>query len=356
MRGATRYAACIVATVTAIATAQTRPVLEPPVTEGRWIRPAATTAPAAPIWGHADGLRVGLPPLPGPRGLLRIYTPYVGQVEPKMINFIAVEPTPEGDRHRGLSELEHSKLDDRQGKRFWSMDKPGEPTPLATDQPARGVIETVDGAEHLTHYVGVERFDNGAHVYLRVRFRADRPHEVGIAVFAHADSKPLRQCVVSATMGNYARLRQIHLADRVLNSKSIWPSHAGDGFTDHARFPLAELQRTATGDAFVSATPDEPRPHDATYAPGTRRHWQFSGTPARQSWRMPSPPAGLHASVNGRAMYWASRSPIPGGVSFENFELTAPFGQGQEFWFAVEPLRDDDPAAATTRPTQAQAN
>ena len=29
--------------------------------------------------------------------------------------------------------------------------------------------------------------------------------------------------------------------------------------------------------------------------------------------------------------------PIPGGMSYENFELEAPFVQGQEFWFGVTP-------------------
>jgi hypothetical protein len=42
-------------------------------------------------------------------------------------------------------------------------------------------------------------------------------------------------------------------------------------------------------------------------------------------------------------MYWNSKSPIPGGVSFENFELVSPFRQGEEFVFSVEtPPRSDD--------------
>ncbi len=45
----------------------------------------------------------------------------------------------------------------------------------------------------------------------------------------------------------------------------------------------------------------------------------------------------LHVRVNGRAKYWASKSPIPGGVSFENFEMVDEFKSGQEFWFGVKP-------------------
>jgi hypothetical protein len=46
--------------------------LAPAIVEGRWLRPAAK-AHATPRWGHAEGLQVGIAPLPGPRGLLRIY-------------------------------------------------------------------------------------------------------------------------------------------------------------------------------------------------------------------------------------------------------------------------------------------
>jgi hypothetical protein len=43
----------------------------------------------------------------------------------------------------------------------------------------------------------------------------------------------------------------------------------------------------------------------------------------------------LEAWVNGRFTYWASTAPIPGGISYENFELFAPFRQGAEYWFGV---------------------
>jgi hypothetical protein len=316
-----------------------RPELVKPVVEGRWLRPPATTDAVAPIWGHADGLRIGLAPPRGPRGLLPVYAPYLGQRDSRMINFVAIEPIPEGADGRGYSELERSGFDGRAGKCFWISDGPDDgPSPRPPERPRRGVIETIDEVEQLTQYVQIEPFDNGASVYLRVRFRADRPHEVGIAVFARPDSKPLKQCVVTATMGNYARLRNLQLLDRSVNSKSVWPAYRGDGFTPHATFPLSELKRTPSGDAYASATPDEANPTLAEYAAGTGGGWKYEGRTARQFWRMPSPPTGLCASVNGRFTYWASQSPIPGGVSFENFELTAPFEQGQEFWFGVEPL------------------
>ena len=289
-----------------------------------WVRPS-TTQPIPPLWGHADGVRVGLHPLRGPRGLLRVYAPYLKHDTDRVINFIAVEPIVAGERVRGLSELEHSKLDDAQGKRMWARD-------------VQGQIVSEDDVEQLVSYVEVEPFDNGAHVYLKLIFRADRPREVAIATFAHDDSKPLDRCIITATMGNYARLRKLELNDRSVNARELWPDYRGDGFTPHAIFDLAKLNRAADGHAIAFASPDEANPCDATYADGTRSHWRYSGKVARQFWRCEDPDPALQVWVNGRYVYWKSRAPIPGGVAFENFEMIAPFKQGQEFIFGVEPI------------------
>jgi len=40
---------------------------------------------------------------------------------------------------------------------------------------------------------------------------------------------------------------------------------------------------------------------------------------------------------NGRFFYWASNSPIPGGIAYENFELVQPYADGTEVWFGVTP-------------------
>lgn len=317
--------------------------LEAPVVEGTWIRPA-DKGRARPVWGHAEGLQIGLHPMRGPRGLLRVYAPYLGHKEGRVINFIAVEPVPAGEDHRGLSELEHSSLDDVRGKRFWSADEPADAAPQPPERPARGRIIEEDGVEMLRVFIQIEPFDNGAEVYLRLTFRKDRPREVGIATFARSGSASLDHCIVTATMGNYARLRQLHLADRIVTSTDLWPDYRDIHFTPHAKLDLEELQRTPEGDAIILATPDEPQPQKARYAPGTRRHWRYTGHVATQFWRMENPDAHLQAWVNGRWAYWASTAPIPGGVSYENFELVAPFRQGQEFWFGVEPGRPKEPA------------
>jgi len=311
------------------------PLGSEPVEEGGWLRPAPTT-PAEPRWGHPDGIQVGLHPLPGPRGLLRVFTPYLGHDRSRLLNFIAVEPIAAGETHRGFSELEHSALDDAPGKRFWSADAPGDGTPRDPREAARGVVEQVEGIETLTVWIGVESFENGAEVDIRVRFRADRPHELELSASRRAGSAELSACILTATMGNYARLRRLHLRDRVVGPRELWPDFDGTHFAEHAAFPLAELARDGEA-AVVTATTDEQNPSSATYAPEVKPHWHYEGTRAVQGWRVERPHPDLRVLVNARRVYWASEAPIPGGDSFENFEVVEPFREDAALTFFVEP-------------------
>ena len=308
-----------------------------------WIRPSGASGDE-PRWGHPDGVQLGLHPIPGPPGLLRIFAPYLGHPSHRLVNFVAVEPIVEGQTERGFSELEHSALDDARGKRFWSADDFDRDEIAAAEAPApaRGVVEMVDGIERLTLFVHCEPFDNGARVSVRVRFRADRPHEVALAAYIRTGSAPLAVCVLTATMGNFARLRRLHLRERVVTPAELWPGFGGIHFAEHARFGVDELVRTSSGGVQVVATPDEPRPHDAVYADDTAEHWKYFGSLAAQGWRVDEPDPALEVLVNARAAYWASSSPIPGGASYENFEVVQPFADGQEATFWIEPFGGDD--------------
>ena len=302
--------------------------------EGPWLR-----ADGVPRWGHRDGIRIGIPPLPGPRGLLRVYTPYLDHPPERLVNFIAVEPIAQGRAERGFSELEPSMLDPgERGKRMWAADDPdaaAHPDPSAG--PARGVVAEIDGVETLTVWIGVERFDEGADVRVRVRFAADRPHEVEVAGFANEGSVPLAHLVLTATMGNWARLRVLRLADRIVTPADLWPGFTGTAFTEHGRFGLAELIRDG-GAAIVEAVGDEEDPWSVEYAPDTADHWRFLGRRSVQRWRVDDPHPELEARVNARWAYWASTSPIPGGPAFENVEIVEPFRQGAAFRFSGVPV------------------
>jgi hypothetical protein len=315
--------------------------LAAPDTSELWVQPVQGK-PARPIWGHAKGIRAGLNPMPGPRGLLRIYTPYLGQEEHVMINFIAVEPVALGEETRGFSELEKSQLDQVQGKRFWSASTPDEDSTKLPQFPARGVIEKKNGIQTLTVYIFVEPFQNGAKVYLQLLFRSDSPYEFSLTSFSQKDSRPIKNCILTATMGNYARLRRLYLKDSVKSSLEIWPDFTGDGFAKHAVFPLKDLIRTSRGHALFIAAPDEKDPEHAQYAPDTYFWWKYQGKPATQYWRSENPKPGLVGMVNGRAFYWQSSFSLPGGVAFENFELVEPFRQAAEYWFGVSPLSPEE--------------
>lgn len=254
-----------------------------------------------------------------------------------MINYIAVEPILAGGVHRSFSELEQSLLDDEPGLRMWSADTPEDPTPGDPTTPARGTVSTEDDVETLTVYVFVEPYRGGARVYLRLRFRSGLPYEVAIAVFTQRESAELAACIITATMGNFARLRTLHLRNSTTSAGELWPTYDSGDFAPRICVPLDELRTSPDGGALFIATPDEDNPVDVEYAPHTFIGWKYYGDVATQSWRSEDPSPHLRGCVNGRTMYWASNSPIPGGIAIESLEFIAPFHEGSEFWFGVTP-------------------
>lgn len=307
----------------------------------KWVQPAQNRA-AQPIWGHKNGIRIGLAPMPGPRGLIRIYTPYLGHEIPRLMNFLAMEPIAKGSEHRGLSELEWSDLDGVWGKRFWSANDSSAKQPPALDRPAQGVIETVGGKEALSLYIFSEKFLSGAEVFLRIRFYEDSPYEIEVTTFKSTASVQLDQFIVTATMGNYARLRNLYVKGEVVSAPDLWPDYTGDAFTLHKVFDKQRFIESKSGDFYFIAGPDEERPDKASYAAGTASHWKYSGKKAVQYWKVAGDANGVKGLVNGRYTYWASTSVIPGGISFENFELSMPFENGRSLIFGISPERPEE--------------
>src|SRR5205807_727882 len=146
---------------------------------------------------------------------------------------------------RGLSELEPSKLDRTPGKAMWTGDvMEDDPKPRPPWQPAPGKRFQSEGAEALTFFLFVEPFNNGARPVVQVTLRQDRPHEVGLKVFAGKGSAPMRACVLTATMGNYARLRLLWLKNEVAKSTLVWkePRLNSWGFTAHKQWAADRLR------------------------------------------------------------------------------------------------------------------
>jgi hypothetical protein len=303
-----------------------------------WIRPEGSDAPL--LWGRRDGIVFGLPSkggLRGPRGLIRVGIMDAGSGAPILINFIAFEPVtaapgPEGGPaageppragKKGFSELERSALDGVPGKRLW------------VTGPAGGALSKEDGVEVLEVMVACEAFENGAQVSASARIRADRPEEVLFAVTARPGSAPIVEATLTATMGNYGRMRRLFLAGRTVSSLDLYRGYQGNDFTEKEPFALGELARSAAGDAWAALSSDEADP--ASVPISDKPSWQYRGPPLTQYWRVPREDVepDLRVRVNGRRVYWASRREIPGGIAFENFEFRQRFRPGQRTAFGL---------------------
>lgn len=306
----------------------------------KWIRPISDSI-SIPIWGHQQGIRVGIAPTPGPRGLLRIFTPYLGHKEDKVFNFIALEPISKGSTERGFSELEMSQLDNVRGKRFWSSNDS-----ICKDSPSllqhsSGIVENIDGIETLTLYIFSETFENGAKPFVRLRFYEDNIYEFELSTYKCSDSVPLEHFILTATMGNYARLRNLYLNDTIKSSLKLWSDYNDNHFTQHDVTFVSQMIKDIKGGVYFIAAPDEKDPVNVKYDKSTRINWKYYGKKATQYWYSPNPNKNLTGLVNGRYTYWGGKAPIPGGVSFENFEFVTPFESGEIFIFGVTPLSPD---------------
>lgn len=321
-----------------------------------WIRPAEKKDPA--VWGIRGGIVFGLWPYGietgreatggGPRGLIRVGYEFQGQVY--MINFIAVEPVVNGQME--FSEISPSRVDGKWGKLMWASDRE-DPPPYHPSAISRGVITHPDPerpeVEELSVYIFMEQFKNGAHPYLKLAVRSDRPEELSLQIFNHENSAVMDRCALTATMGNYSRLRLLYLKDRAIHSAELYREYDDIHFVEKDSYPASEFPKDGNGDYLVVASTDESFeelaswPQDPAYL--ARSNWRYRPFfKLTQYWRKESAQAdpSLHARVNGRAYYWSGGSgeksryvKIPGGASFENFELREAYYPGQKFYFGL---------------------
>ncbi|MEM6916958.1 MAG: hypothetical protein AAF491_10365 [Verrucomicrobiota bacterium] len=289
-----------------------------------------------PVWGHRDGIRVGLAPTPGPHGLIRIYAPYLGQSFPRMVNFISIEPTVMGKEGRSQSELEASRHRSRErGLSFYASEDPVSHS--ETDSLPSG-LASPDG-EMLRVYIHTEPFANGAMPVIEMIFHSDQPYAVEFRTHAHPDSAPLAECVLSATMGNYGLLRQLQLGEKIITAEQLWPHPSTPldplGFLPWKTFSPEQFLRISGNKTLAKASSNEEDPARMKYPDSVPKSWRYHGSPAVHAWST----RGLATvAVNARLTFWETSSEIPGGPSIENFELRAPFNPGQSFFFSVNPL------------------
>src|SRR5205814_2071268 len=109
-------------------------------------------------------------------------------------------------------------------------------------------------------------------------------HEVGLRVHASKDSAPMDSCVLSATMGNYARLRRLWLKGEVVDARKLWPEFQADklGFAPWRAWGRERMFKRGK-EVLVAATSDENE--IPAYGPDVLPHWRYEGKPATQFWR-----------------------------------------------------------------------
>jgi hypothetical protein len=322
----------------------------------QWIRP--DNIRSSPVWGIHNGIVVSLWPASvekygpceegGPRGLLRVGYESMGKVY--LVNYIAVEPVVNGDME--FSEVSPSQVDGKWGKFFWAADSvnTGSFTSYAG---TRGIITHPDKlhpeTEQLILYVFMEKFLDGAHPYLKLTIRSDKPGELGIQVFNQDKSAVMERCALTATMGNYSRLRLLYLKDKVIDSRKLYEGYDDVEFMEKEPYPNSQMLRTKNGDPIVVAESNESFNELATWPqePAYMAKWGWRYRPfykLTQYWRVDSAnyDPSLQVRVNGRAKYWGAESPdkkkyvnVPGGPAFENFELRENYHSGQQFYFGL---------------------
>jgi hypothetical protein len=320
-----------------------------------WIRPANAKSEA--MWGIGNGIVFSIWPTGvegdrentgGPRGLIRVGYENNGTVY--LVNFLAIEPVVSGKIE--FSEISPSLIDNQWGKLIWSGESETD-TAYFGGAKTRGIILHPDslhpGVEELSVYLFMERFKNGAHPYLRLFIRSDNPGELGIEVFNHTGSAQMQRCAVSATMGNYSRLRKLHLKDKVIKSTDLYKGFNGTGFIERESYTVSQLWKAGNGDVLAVAESDEDLnslnswPQERSYL--NRAGWRYRpNLKLSQYWRKDASEYdfSLMLRVNGRAKYWSGGSvnkqdyiDIPGGTSFENFELREKYHPGQKVYFGI---------------------
>ena len=289
--------------------------------QSHWIRPENVKSP--PVWGMHGGIVVGLWPaslegtIPdsegGPRGLLRVGYELNGMVY--LVNYIAVEPVVDGDME--FSEVRPSMIDGKLGKLFWAAsDTAGSFSPYANTE---GTITHPDAAhpevEELSLYVLMERFTDGAAPYLKLTIRSDRPGELGLQLFNHKNSAVMERCALTATMGNYSRLRLLYLKDKVIDSRQLFGGYNDIEFAEKEPYRVAEMLTDKSGNPIVIAESNEAFDQLASWPQSSaylsRWHWRYRPFyKLSQYWRVDA--AGYDNSlvvrVNGRAKYWSGES------------------------------------------------
>jgi len=291
-----------------------------------------------PAWGIENGVIISTWPGNlggiaggGPKGLFRIYKG--GEKGLAWVNFISIEPITQNSL-TGFSELESILFVPN------NYNKTSNPEQIIDEKLPQSyenlaTITKENGVEQLNILFGIENsYINGAHVYITAHIREDKPDEIEFRMYAQKDSTEIKKIRLSSTAGNFNHLRILWLADKTLDARDLYPNYKETGKRDFALwtdFKFGELAKSFDGSLIVATTRSEDDP-------GQFWNDYFTKYQITQYWKKypGSFDGDEFSSVNAKYVFWHNGEKIPGGVSYENFELNSPiFEQGQKVWFGA---------------------
>ena len=299
-----------------------------------FVAPDPNDPQALPIWGHKDGVQIGLAPTGGPQGLIRIYAPHLGNAHPRVINFVSIEPTVRGQSGRDQSELQESR--DRPGERglsFWASETV-ESGPRPVKIPA-GIYDAKNRV--LRVFIHTETFANGAKPIVECVFDAKQSRQVHFILHSAQDSAHMQWCTLSATMGNYSLLNRIGLrAGQFKTAQELWKNTQpeANGFMPWKEWGASFLNKTPYRMYYATLTSTFDDPANAEYEADVPPEWRYHGPRSKITW-IAEPSANPIVAVNGRETFYGTDTRIPGGVSFENFEMRIRFRNRLKLWLEV---------------------
>ncbi|MFD2873760.1 hypothetical protein ACFS5N_14845 [Mucilaginibacter ximonensis] len=330
-------------------------LLNTAIAQTKWIRPE--TSADKQMWGIHDGIVFSLWPTGvetgdhgtgGPRGLLRIGYEHKGKIY--LINYIAIEPIVDGKIE--FSEISPSNNDGKWGKLIWASDSESDDAYNPANI-SHGLISHPDTnhpqIEQLTLFLFMEQYLDKASPFLKISIRSDKPEEICFEINNKANSAIMDRCALTATMGNYSRLRLLHLNNEVVDSRKLYSGFEGIDFIEKDAYPVTRMLKLKDGSPIALATQNESMtqlsawPSDSAYY--AKRGWRYRPDfKLTQYWRKDGKAydPSLQVRVNGRARYWALASrdakkyvAVPGGAAFENFELREKYYPGQKFIYGL---------------------
>src|SRR3546814_5734903 len=122
----------------------------------------------------------------------------------------------------------------------------------------------------------------------------------------------MERCAVTATMGNYVRLRLLYLKDRVIDARQLYEDYNDIHFVEQEGYPVEEFLKDENGDFIVIAAGNESFAELSAWPqePAYQARWTWRYRPffkVTQYWRKESSrfDPSLHVRVNGREKYWS---------------------------------------------------